>query len=217
MHWPVNSEVLQPLVPPELPLDTFDGQAWLGVVPFGMSGVRWRGTPALPWLSAFPELNVRTYVTLDNRPGVYFFSLDAANRIAVAFARRFYSLPYMRARMRLIHDSELIRYASIRTQTGVPPARFAARYRPAGPVFHAEPGTLASFLTDRYCLYTLDRRGRVLRGEIDHAPWPLQPAEVEVRRNTMVEPLGVKLTGDPLLHFAQRVDMVAWWPVHVQV
>jgi uncharacterized protein len=215
MHWPVAPEALRRAMPDALPPDTFEGQGWIGVVPFRMTNVRPRGTPALPWLSAFPELNVRTYVTLEGRPGIYFFSLDASNPVAVALARRFYSLPYMNARMRSIAEGDAIRYASRRTHRDAPLARFAARYWPSGPVFRAEPGTLASFLTDRYCLYTVDRHGYVLRGDIDHAPWPLQLAEAEMRRNTMAEPLGIRLTGAPLLHFARRVDMVAWWPVRV--
>src|SRR5215470_11526964 len=131
-HWPVDPAVLRSRIPAKLTIDTFDGSAWLGIVPFRMSGVRLRATPALPWLSAFPELNVRTYVTAEGKPGVFFFSLDAANPVAVAAARRFFHLPYFRARMSCRPDGDGIRYASQRTHRGAPSAELRGRYRPLG-------------------------------------------------------------------------------------
>src|SRR5215216_3312597 len=113
-HWPLAPERLRELVPASLPLDTFDGQAWVGVVPFWMSGVRPRAVPGLPWISKFPELNVRTYVTLEDKPGVFFFSLDAARLPAVWAARIFFRLPYFHARMRLRRAGEWVQYASDR-------------------------------------------------------------------------------------------------------
>jgi uncharacterized protein YqjF (DUF2071 family) len=212
-HWPVSADELRQVVPAALPLDTYEGQAWLGIVPFRMSRVRPRWLPPLPRLSAFPELNVRTYVTLDDRPGVYFFSLDAASAMAVAFGRRFYHLPYFRARMTAVRVDGSIRYTCRRTHAGEPPARFRAAYRPAGPVIGSEPGTLAHFLTERYCLYTAGPGGEVRRADIAHRPWPLQPAQAEIRLNTMAAPIGVTLPHTPpLLHFARQVDMVGWWP-----
>jgi uncharacterized protein YqjF (DUF2071 family) len=194
-----------------LPLDTFDGQAWVGVVPFRMTGVRPRGVPALPGLSAFPELNVRTYVTLDGKPGVYFFSLDAANRLAVETARRTYFLPYCHARMSLAHQGSMIHYLSHRIHPGAPRADLIARYRPTGAAFQAEPGTLDYFLTERYCLYTVGPGQCPHRCEIDHAPWPLQPAEATIEVNTMVAPHGIDLPPTPpLLHFAGRQQVRIW-------
>jgi uncharacterized protein len=209
-HWPVDLARLRALVPAPFELDQYAGSAWIGVVPFLMSGVRARWTPPLPWVSRFPELNVRTYVSLAGRPGVYFFSLDAANPLAVAAARRFYHLPYMKARMEVRERDGWIRYVSRRTDPGEPPAELGASYRPAGPVFQASLGSLESFLTDRYCLYTVDDRGRPLRGEIHHAPWPLQRADAEITLNTMAAPLGLELQGQPHLLFARRLPMVAW-------
>jgi len=214
-HWPIPVETMRPLVPPQLELDTFDGAAWLGVVPFRMAGVRLRCTPALPWLSAFPELNVRTYVRdharTEAKPGVYFFSLDAGNPVAVTLARRFFKLPYFRAHMRLLHEDKTLHYRSYRTHGGVPFAEFVGRYAPVGPVYHATPGTLEHWLTERYCLYTVDRRGRVYRAEIHHLPWPLQPATAEIAVNTMAAAAGIDLPDTPpLLHFARRLEMVAW-------
>lgn len=210
-HWRVDSGLMQTLVPEELPLDTFDGSAWIGVVPFRMSGVRFRGRPALPWVGAFPELNVRTYVTRDGKPGVYFFSLDAANPLAVMAARRFFHLPYFRARMTCVERDDTILYRSHRTHWGAPEAELVARYRPIGDVIRGCAGSLDRWLTERYCLYAIDRRGRPLRQEIDHITWPLQPASADIERNTMTAPLGIDTAdSEPLLHFARRLDVVVW-------
>ncbi len=118
-HWKVDAAVLRPHVPAELEVDTFEGQSWLGVVPFRMSGVRLRWTPALPWLSAFLELNVRTYVTAQGKPGVWFFSLDAANPVAVAAARLSFHLPYFKARMTCGDVDGWIQYQSERTRSAM--------------------------------------------------------------------------------------------------
>jgi uncharacterized protein YqjF (DUF2071 family) len=210
-HWPVAPAVMRPHVPAALPLDTYDGQAWIGVVPFRMTGVRPRGVPPLPWLSAFPELNVRTYVTLDAKPGVWFFSLDATNALAVAVARRTYHLPYYRARMSLRPHDVGVHYESQRTHRGASPAELIGRYAPTGPPCPAAPGTLDYFLTERYCLYTIGRDGMPRRGEIHHAPWPLQPATAALERNTMAAAAGVALPAvQPVLHFARRLDVVVW-------
>jgi len=209
-HWPVDAGALRAQIPPALPLDTFEGQAWLGVVPFRMSGVRLRATPPPPGLSAFPELNVRTYVTIEGKPGVFFFSLDAANAVAVAVARRWFHLPYVRARMACRAEGDAIRYESRRTHRGAPPAELRGGYRPTGPAAAASRGSLAYWLTERYCLYAADQRGGIHRGEILHAPWPLQPAEAALETNTMAAPLGVLLAGQPLLHFARRLDVRVW-------
>lgn len=231
MHWPLPVHALQPLLPAELELDTFDGEAWLGVVPFRMSGIRHRGLPALPGLAAFPELNVRTYVRHRHRRGVYFFSLDATHRIAVQTARLLFCLPYRHAAIRCeMDDSGCVQYRSRRrvwntrdglsrddnramtaTVVSAPAVLFEATYEPIGDAFHAKPGDLAHFLTERYCFLTANRRGEICRCDIDHPPWPLQPARCEVRVNTMTLPLGVSLPdAPPLLHFARRLDVRAW-------
>ena len=134
-HWPVSQQAMREQVPASLDLDLFQGKAWISVVPFRMSGIRPRYLPALPWLSAFAELNVRTYVVRDGMPGVYFFSLDAANPIAVRLARRFFHLPYFDADMSLSYNADWIEYSSLRTHRGAAAAEFTARYRPSGPVF----------------------------------------------------------------------------------
>jgi uncharacterized protein len=215
-HWKVDAAVLRPHIPVGLEIDTFDGQAWLGVVPFRMSGVRLRWTPALPWLSAFPELNVRTYVTTQGKPGVWFFSLDAANPVAVAAARWSFHLPYFRARMACRDVDGWIQYKSERTHSGPPGAALEVRYRAAGESLEPRRGTLEHFLTERYCFYSAASGGRVYRGEIHHPPWLLQPAEAQFARNSMPEAAGLAIPGErPLLHFALQQDMVAWAPYRI--
>jgi uncharacterized protein YqjF (DUF2071 family) len=215
-HWPVDISALRKVVPSALAIDTYQGQAWLGVVPFRMSGVRLRGTPAVPWLSAFPELNVRTYVVAEGKPGVWFFSLDAANRIAVAIARKWFHLPYFRARMACRERDGWIQYRSVRSHRGAPCGVFRGRYRAVGSTFLAERGSLELFLTERYCLYAASGSGQILRGEIHHAPWPLQTAEAELTSNTMPEASGIFLPSvRPLLHFAKRQDVVVWQPQRI--
>jgi uncharacterized protein YqjF (DUF2071 family) len=187
-HWPVPAEALRPALPAGLALDTFEGRAWIGVVPFRMSGVRLRWLPALPGISTFPELNVRTYVVHGDKPGVYFFSLDAANALAVAVARAWFHLPYFRARMACVADGKEIRYSSLRAHGSAPAAEMRARYRALADAATATRGTLAHWLTERYCLYSVDGGGSTWRGDIHHAPWPLQPAEAEFESNRMAEP-----------------------------
>jgi hypothetical protein len=219
-HWSIPPHVMRACVPPQLELDTCDGEAWVGVVPFRMTGVRPRGFRAVPGLSAFPELNVRTYVRVVDahapggplvKPGVFFFSLEAGNPIAVSIARRVFKLPYFRAHMRTTERNDLIDYRSYRTHGGAPLAEFVARYGPTGPLYTAAPGTLEHWLTERYCLYTVDGRGRVFRGDIHHEPWPLQPAQAEIQVNTMAISAGLSLPdAPPLLHFTRLLRMAAW-------
>lgn len=209
-HWPVSKSELRVHVPTGLELDLFDNQAWLGVVPFRMTNVAPRGISALPFVSAFSELNVRTYVTRDGKPGVYFFSLDADSQLAVRVARSMFNLPYYLAQMTLNANGSGIEYASRRT-SGDARAELEIVYRDSGPVFEAQRGTLDYFLTERYCLYTVDEKFRTYRLEIQHRPWALQPAEAEIRVNTMADAAGIRLPAmQPILHFSRRQDIVAW-------
>ena len=218
-HWPIPPEALRRLVPSELALDTFNNNGWVGVAPFHMSRIRPRGICALPGLSRFPELNVRTYVTLGDKPGVYFFSLDAGNLAAVWGARTFYLLPYFHARMRVTNESDWIAYSCHRLSSGNQdnPAEFQGRYRPIAPVQFRQSGSLEHWLTERYCLYTADASRRTIRGEIHHRPWPLQLAEAEFTENTMARAAGMSLLNTPpLLHFAARQDVVVWPPKKIE-
>jgi uncharacterized protein YqjF (DUF2071 family) len=210
-HWPLPPDVVRQALPPALSPDTFDGSAWIGVTPFEVSGLRPRGGLPLPRSSRFPELNVRTYTTLDDKPGIFFLSLDAASRLAVLAARRAYRLPYFQAEMIIDRRAELIHYESRRISREGEPAAFEADYRPTGEVFHAEPGTLEYFVTERYCLYTVDDAGRPLRGEIQHPPWPLQAAEASLAVNTMTLPWSIQLPHQqPVLHFSRLQNVVIW-------
>jgi hypothetical protein len=209
-HWPVDPELLQDYLPKGVAPDTLDGQAWLGIVPFRMSNIHTRRIPALPWVSAFPELNVRTYVTHEDKPGVVFLSLDAANPLAVFIARRWYHLPYYRALMRCEADGDGIAYASSRPVVGDRAASLVANYAPTGPATPASPGSMDHFFTERYCLYT-EHQGKLLRGDIHHKPWPLQPAECELTINTMADIAEVPLPDTPpVLHFARELDVLIW-------
>ncbi len=210
-HWPVDPKVVSSLLPPGLTLDTRDGQAWIGVVPFLMSNIAPRCCPPIPKLSRFLELNVRTYVTHEGKPGVWFFSLDAENPVAVRVARATFNLPYMDAAMALERDnSATLTYRSERTHRGEPPAGFDASYQACGETFHAQPRTLEHWLTARYCLYSANRQNRLFRGEIDHPPWTLSKAVWTVRQNTMGSPYGMDLTSEPHLLFAHPITVRAW-------
>jgi uncharacterized protein YqjF (DUF2071 family) len=205
-HWPLDPALIRGHVPAEIAIDLFDGRAWIGVVPFHMTNVAIRG--ARPLALAFPELNVRTYVSVGGKPGVYFFSLDAASRLAVFTARTLFRLPYHDATMAVDVGARQVSYRS-RRKDGT--AELAATYGSVGPVQESRPGTLEYFLTERYCLYTADTTGRARRLEIHHRPWPLQPADAQIAVNTMADACGIALPAvKPLLHFAKRLDVLAW-------
>jgi uncharacterized protein YqjF (DUF2071 family) len=209
-HWAVKPADLRRVVPAELPLDTFEGTAWVGTTPFCVTGFRLLGTPPVPVVSSFPELNVRTYVTIDGKPGIYFLSLDADSRLAVAGARRSHRLPYFQARMSARRVGSQIHYASDRVSADGPAATLRARYGQHGSEFVAPPGSLERWLTERYCLYTLNERRSVLRADIHHRPWKLRVAEATIGRNTMTAGLGIELAGIPLLHLSERQDTLLW-------
>ena len=208
-HWRVDGEGLRALLPPGLKLDLFEEEAWIGVTPFRLSGLRARGLPPLPFLSSFLELNTRTYVTAGGKPGIWFFSLDAGSELAVEAARRGYKLPYYRAELRAEWRDAWLSYESWRRDSRGAPAAFRARYRPTGDKIDPDPRSLAHFLTERYCLYAVDE-GRLKRAEIHHPPWPLRPAEGAIEENTM-PPAGVELVdAEPLLHLSARQDVLIW-------
>jgi uncharacterized protein YqjF (DUF2071 family) len=206
-HWRVPLDAVREHVPDGLEVETHDGSAWLGITPFRLTGLRARGMLPLPRVSEFLELNVRTYVNAGDgeKPGIWFFSLDASSRLAVEAARRGYRLPYFHARMSATRRGEWIEFESARVDEAG--RVFSGRYRPAGSVFRAEPGSLEWFLTERYCLYTSDPRGRLRRAEIHHGLWPLQPAEAEIELAS-VSP--IELPGEPVCLFSRRQDSVIW-------
>ena len=212
-HWPIPARVMADRLPPGLTLDTWEGEAWLGIVPFHIPTLHIHGAPNIPPFTRLTELNVRTYVRVDDLPGVYFFSLDANNPITVQVARSWYHLPYLNARFNCDFAAKdgAVRYAMRRTDRRARPGAFDAAYRPVGPARPAAPGSLDDWLTARYALYTTDRQGRVYRGDITHAPWPLAPAEADIRVNTLAASHGFTLPDTaPLLHFSRRQDTLAW-------
>jgi len=205
LHWPVPASLVAPLIPRGLTVDEYDGRAWIAVVPFWMSGVTMRGVPPLPAISTFPELNVRTYVRHGDRPGIWFFSLDAASRLTVFGGRLLFRLPYFFAQMGLEQREGRIHYYS-RRRGG---ARFVATYGPTGPVHKAEPGSLEHFLTERYRLYAAERE-TVSFADIHHVPWSLQLGSIDIERNDMLTANRLSAEGAPLVHFAKRLDVVIW-------
>jgi uncharacterized protein YqjF (DUF2071 family) len=210
-HWPVPFDWLRPLVPPGLELETYDGKAWLGVVPFMMRGVRPHGVPALPWFSAFPELNVRTYVRAGGKPGVWFFSLDADQPVAVTTARTLFHLNYQWADMECTRAGEAVAYHSRRRGAPAGEAEYRGNYWPLGKPVDTSRGTLGDFLVNRFCLYAADRDQQVYRAEIDHPPWPVVEAAAEVPVDTMTRPLGFALPDrQPLRWFSPHLEVVAW-------
>ncbi|MGI4758283.1 MAG: YqjF family protein [Janthinobacterium lividum] len=213
-HWPMPAAAIQSKLPAGLCVDTFDGWAWLGVVPFVMDRVRFRtlgqSSVSVPTATAFPELNLRTYVVgPDGRPGVYFFSLDAGSLLAVVGARIGFGLPYFWARMTERSDDDTIHYTSRRLLGGKHAnGNFDGSFRSLGRP--AAMDDLQHFLTARYALY-VRRFGSVQVGEIHHRPWQLQQADAEFRTNTLATSFGFTLPNrPPLLHYSQEIEMEAW-------
>ena len=218
-HWPVKPDVLHPLIPAGLMLDTFEGEAWVGVVPFYMSKVRFHYAPPFPTTSEFCELNVRTYVLpKGGKAGVWFFSLDASSALAVMGARMAFHLPYYNAAMCLTRSDSQVHYSSQRTHRGAQAAQFEGHYQPVGAVYQSQAGTLGHWLTERYCLYAADKRGSIYQGDILHEPWPLQPASADLPLNTMAQAAGIILPDtQPLLHYAEHLDVHAWYLRRISV
>lgn len=203
LHWPIDPEVLRSHLPPELEIDTFNGSAWIGIVPFEMRGATLRGFPAPSLFCDFPEINVRTYVRHADKPGVWFLSLDVPNPLAVFLARTFFHLPYFRAPMRVEHRNGEIHYHH---QRGA--LCFEATYAPAEPL-DLPANSFGIWSTERYCLYCQSRRGQIYRVEVHHERWPLHRAEYTCRQNTFLKewPVGVP---SPEAFFAPAVDAIAF-------
>jgi len=204
-HWRVAVDELRPYIPADLEIEEFDGSAWLGIVPFRITGLRARGMVPLPGLSAFNELNVRTYVrAADGKPGVWFFSLEATSRLAVRAARRQYRLPYFDAQIALQDDGRRIDVACSRR--GEAGKDFSGAFRAAAEPAVSPVDSLEFFLVERYCLYT-EGGGALWRAEIHHAPWVVGAGEAEIGLNS-IAPLS--LSGAALCHIAERQDVVVW-------
>ena len=205
LHWRYDPQSVRSLVPFSLDLDLYDGSAWVGLVPFSISGLTHPYLPAMPWLSSFPETNVRTYVTdRQGRRGVWFFSLDAARLPAVIGARAAYALPYFWASMRVECDDREAHYTSRRLHG--PKANSDIAVSIGGPI--PAPSELELFLTARFRLYA-HRGGRLWRADIEHPPWPLYRASVVQLAQTLIQSSGLRIPrGDPLTHFAPILDVL---------
>jgi hypothetical protein len=210
MHWPVEVSALRPLLPPQLSIDTFEGRAWVGLVPFKMWGVRPYFGPPLPGLNSFLELNVRTYVQYRGVPGVWFLSLDINSPVAKWGGRQFFFLPYHTAGMSLAQRGNSIEFASERPEADAPAASFRGAWAFGDPLPRAEPDTLEFFLTERYCLYSAYRE-QLYRCRVFHEPWPLRAAEVSSHDSTMLEAAGLPApAGAPLVHYAEELKVDIW-------
>lgn len=210
-HWPVPYEQLRPMVPQELELEVYDGYAWVGVVPFSMEGIRMRAMPQIPYTNQFAELNVRTYVKVGDKPGVYFFSLDAASKIAVEAARLLFYLPYYHADMEAKQVEEQIHYKSVRKDKRGAQVAFEGSYMPVSAPFTSTKQSFEHWLTERYCLYSMNANHHIYRGDIHHLPWELQLAEAEIRTNIMASGQGIQCAArKPLLHYANKLDVLIW-------
>ena len=215
-HWPVCASQIEALLPEGLVPDIFQGSAWLGVVPFWLDRIKVRGFPSLPGIRNFPDLNVRTYVrdAHTGTPGMYFFSLDATNLLAVAIAHTFFHLPYHWAEMRLDQRSEREFSFYSRRRFAPHPVIFQARYRGMGPtrkVVEARAGSLEYFLMERSSMFTRNRDGRATRASLHHVPWPLEDAEAEIGQNDLARSIGIELPDiEPVLHYSRRLAVYVW-------
>jgi uncharacterized protein len=210
-HWPLPASEVAHLLPEGLTVDTFDGSAWVGVIPFWMNQIHMRSLPPIPGANRFPELNLRTYVRdrHTNQAGVYFFSLDAANPVAVSAARLFFKLPYFWARMKLRSEEDrTIHYSSERLFTKQH-AAFRASYRSLGKP--CAKGGIEAFLTERYALFTMGRHKEIARVNIHHLPWALELAEAEFDANDLPQAHGIKLPDTkPLLQYSRELVVYIW-------
>lgn len=215
-HWPVPASEVASHIPEGLQIDTYHGSAWVGVIPFWMDRIKFRGLPPIPGIRSFPELNLRVYVrdAVSGVPGVYFLSLDAGNLLGVAFARMIYDLPYYWAEMRFDQRSEREFAFYSRRRMSKIPVLFKARYRGLGPtrrLAESRSGSLEYFLTERYCLFTRGRNGEPMRADIHHIPWPLEEAEADIEHNDLAAAVGIQLPNiPPVLHYSRRLAVYVW-------
>ncbi|GGN14768.1 YqjF family protein [Halarchaeum nitratireducens] len=210
----VDPDVVAATLPDGVAVDTYDGDAYLSVVPFVMGDVRPYKFPRFVG-PTFGELNLRTYVTGDAGPGIYFYNLDATDRLGVAIARATFRLPYYDASQRIVKRGDTVEFESERTHTGVPPCEFDADYTPIGDPEPAEPGSLTEFLLERYRFY-VEGRGTLLRGEIEHEPWRVQEATYDVRENDLFTVNGFETPDrDPHVAYSPGVEVAAHAPKRV--
>jgi len=212
--WRVPVEMLRPHVPPAHAIDTFDGSAWVTMVPMRVTGMHWRGVPPIQGIDTLRELNLRTYTTRNGKPGVYFLSIECPSVFNDWMAQHCFGVPYYEAQIATYSDGSSFRFAAERTQKDKPPAAFFANFSPTGETFSPQPGTLEQFLVERYCLYFVKDRS-IYRGDIHHDDWKLQLAETQIDVNTVPGAAGLDLPAKPdHTVFCIRTDTLIWPPVN---
>lgn len=210
-HWPVSPEALKPYIPAPLKLDTFDSFGWIGIVLFAMDGIYPRGFPFLSLVPKFAEVNVRTYVHYNGKPGVLFMSLDVGDWASLNIAKRWYHLPYSQANVSYQQKHHVFHFEGRRKEQNNIPVLLRGSFTPHSEIFFPKEGRIDHWVTERYCLYSTDKRGNLFRGEIHHPPWPLQKADVDIIENTLFTPFQLDMEGEkPLSHYSKGVDTVFW-------
>lgn len=211
LHWPISPKQLQPFIPSPLQIDIFNQYAWIGIIVFCMGGIYPRGFSLKSLTPKFKEINVRTYVLLNGKPGVYFLSLDVPDWASLTIAKRWYHLPYHPAKVSIQKEEQTFHCLSIRNGKANSPISFNGKFKPISEVFFPQEGTLEHWLTERYCLYSTKTGDDIYCGEIHHRPWPLQIAEAEISHNTMFSPFEWDLSDvKPISHYAEGMDTLIW-------
>jgi uncharacterized protein YqjF (DUF2071 family) len=211
IHWPISAELLRPHIPRSLEIDTFDGTAWMSVVVFVMEGIYLRGLSALSVTPKFAEINVRTYVHLDGKPGVYFMSLDVGDLASLMIAKRWYRLPYKAAQISFQKEGRTFLCQSLRKGKSNVPIGFHGNFIPLSGVYLSKKEMFDYWLTERYCFFSANKRGNIYGGEIHHQPWPLQKVEIEICRNSLFTPFQFDLSEEKTIaHFSKGLDTLFW-------
>ncbi|MGG1677746.1 YqjF family protein [Neobacillus sp. NRS-1170] len=211
LHWPISLEKLRPYVPSSLQIDTYNGSAWLGVILFVIEGIYPRGISSVSVTPKFPEINVRTYVQCDGKPGIYFLSIDVQNWASLNIAKRWYRLPYYSSEISFQKEGQSFQCQSVRKGNANTIISFKGKYFPVSEVYFPKEGTLDHWLTERYCLYSSTNGVNIYCGEIHHQPWPLQKAEIEIVNNTLFTPFHFDLSEvKPTAYFSEGVDSLIW-------
>ncbi len=209
IHYPIDANAVQARIPTNLRVQEFDGTAWVGIVPFLMCDVRRGNLPSFSTLGAFPEVNLRTYVECNGRPGVWFFSLDADSWPVVLGGRVLYGAPYFKASMSHTLEGAGFRIESVRARDGT---CFRATCLPVGPAFRSRPGSFEHWMAERYCLYSRVR-GATICTDVHHRPWPLQAADIQVHQSDLMAAEGLMAgEGAPRCHFSSGVEVVSYAP-----
>ena len=210
-HWPILPERLRSSIPSSLDIDTYQQMAWLGVVIFEIEGIYFRGLSPISVVFRFPEVNLRTYVQHKGKPGVFFLSLDVGNWASLAISKRWYHLPYCKAKISYRKEGNTFHCQSVRNGNSNNPITFKGSFTTDLRSYFPEEGTIDHWLTERYCLYSLDRKGNIYCGDIHHKPWSLQKAQAVLSNNTLPAPFGIDISEDePILHFSKGLDALFW-------